>query len=382
AIAVKPVAAVLRDGFSTSAIAAADILARIGDRGATSALCQTVTNAVTNGVAISAAVALMALRDPSTVPTLVGALASPRYATSPGVREACLNALTEIGDARAGTVVGASAQDPDPRVRAAALNLEGAVRAQMPQQLWVARLRDQDATVRLAALRALPAVGGPSITLPAAVESMLVDTLSVGGAAGRAAAEVLSSFQLDVSTLRELLALVVTLQSPVRARLCSALAHAASRAADELLANLLSADLDPGVRAAAAWAAQMRRTEPAVGRALARAQEDREAAVRRNATVASSAASAPPLSLLASDRGWVRLRVRMLAPGGAPIAGRWVRITAGVQAVWGLTDESGEATFADLPPGPYRLSTAAADQLALTSATASGRSPATTPVGP
>ena len=72
----------------------------------------------------------------------------------------------------------------------------------------------------------------------------------------------------------------------------------------------------------------------------------------------------------------------MLAPDGSPVSHRWAVVAAGPLRVWALGDDTGECLFRDLPLGPYRLSADADDHLALTTAIASGRSPATTPVGP
>ncbi|MBC8132228.1 MAG: hypothetical protein H7X95_04540, partial [Deltaproteobacteria bacterium] len=150
----------------------------------------------------------------------------------------------------------------------------------------------------------------------------------------------------------------------------------------------IDADSDPGVRAAAAWAARGRRDVPMVAAALNRARGAAQGAVAENANAARADATGAVEPKMGSgfvvnriqSTAWIR--VRLIAPDGSPVARRWVRLRAGSFQIWALTDDDGEASLRDLPAGPYRLSMDATDQLALTAAIASGKSPATTPVGP
>ena len=167
AAAVKPVAAVLRDGGSTSAVAAAGILAHTGDRAATPFLVEAVTEATTPAVAIAAARALGRLRDPQSVPALTAAARRAGDTSSAGVREASLQALAAIGDQRAAGIVETAARDRDPQIRAAALGVAAAVRAGLSRETVVARLADPSPLVRSAALRAAPAF--PALRLAAPV---------------------------------------------------------------------------------------------------------------------------------------------------------------------------------------------------------------------
>ena len=167
AAAVKPVAAVLRDGSSTSAVAAAGILAQAGDRAATPFLAEAVTAATTPAVAISAARALGKLRDPQAVPALTAAARRPGDGSTAGVREASLQALAAIGDQRAAGIVETAARDRDPRIRAAALQVGAALRAGLSRETLVARLADPSPLVRSAALRTASAF--PALRLAAPV---------------------------------------------------------------------------------------------------------------------------------------------------------------------------------------------------------------------
>jgi HEAT repeat protein len=152
---VKALAEILVDGYPTSAAAATAILAAIGDRSATPALIAALK--ARPEIAIGTARALGTIRDPNAVPALMLAVLDPKYAAAPGAREACLGALTAIGDARAaGLAEKTAAGDPDPEIRIGALHLAAAIHAGLSAPTLAARLADDDPLVRRAAVTAVP----------------------------------------------------------------------------------------------------------------------------------------------------------------------------------------------------------------------------------
>jgi HEAT repeat protein len=154
--AVPAITRALPDLYVSSAIAAADVLAAIGDRSATDALIALLKTRPL--VAITAARALGVMRDVRAVPALLDAIGNKVYAATPGVRRACLHALANIGDARAATVVESSAHDSDPDVRAAAFALATAVHAGPSRRALAGALTEVDSPVYAAAVNAAVAL--------------------------------------------------------------------------------------------------------------------------------------------------------------------------------------------------------------------------------
>jgi HEAT repeat protein len=455
AAAIKPVAAILPEAYPTSAAAAATILAGTRDRAGTAALVAVVKARPL--VAVAAAYALATLRDPDAVPGLMEAVRQPKYAAAVGVREACLRALAAIGDNRAAGLVQAAAEDKDPDIRTAALQLATVVRGGISRETLAARLVDRDPAVRRAAIAAtaalpilrpatllLDAVGRGGNAMPedldaiadvlasVATESdapvlwsalerssgpwqvallrslgalpgqappstraqaLLVAALVAGGAAGRAAAEILSGSSPTAkagmaAVMQAIIARLPAFESATRARLCPALAHLRSTAGDAALADRMDRDPDVGVRAAAAWAARGRRASPAVAAALDRASRSAFTPIAQNAMAALG--NAPPRSATtpapaptptpapatldgapaAAGEGrsndWARIRLLTPDRGRAPEL--WVRIRAGAFAIWVLADDRGEARLSDLPPGPLRIAVAGSNLAATATA--------------
>ncbi len=380
--AVKDVAAILPDAPPTSAAAASEILAAIGDRTATSALGLVLKNRP--AVAMAAARALGSLRDPTAVPVLMHAIADPKYTGAPAVRLACLHALSLIGDAHAAGVVEGATKDADPDIRVAALRLAAVVHGGVSISTLAARFADGDPAVRRAAIEAsaalpalrsvllflnalgaladtrteeLAAIGDameslvtetdrpflldtltrlvgprrvpvlralatlpPPASQPPDVETFFVDMLAASSPGSRAAAEVVAMGSLREASLRRLLAGLPELEAPTRARLCPLLAHAGSAVADEALTRLLDHDPDDGVRASAAWAAAERRGVPSIAAAIERARMSSVVAVADNASAALTGTHPRPAVPTPS--------VAPLPKAGAGIAGTdgWVRV--------------------------------------------------------
>jgi HEAT repeat protein len=199
-------------------------------------------------------------------------------------------------------------------------------------------------------LRALAAVP-PAGPAAAPIERALLEALATGDRTAAAAAEVLGAWPLGRDTVRALTERLQALPPDLRARLCPALARAATPETDRALAALIDGDPDDAVRAAAAWSSAPRRGQRAITAALERARRSPVEAVSGNA--ASVASGAAPAGATPDRSSWLRLRVR--TADGAPAAAAWLRVRTGSLAVWVRTDRSGEARLGGLPPGPYTV---------------------------
>ena len=82
----------------------------------------------------------------------------PKNAAS--LKQACVDALAALGDARAADVIEDMAADPEPLVRLAALRLAIRLGTGLSRAGLAARLADRDPEVRLQAIRATPALKG------------------------------------------------------------------------------------------------------------------------------------------------------------------------------------------------------------------------------
>ena len=408
AAAVPALATEAARGTPTGAVRAATLLGELGDRRATPALASAVEED-NRGLAVSLAAidALATLRDPAAVPALARAAVAPE----PDLRRQALLALRAIGDPRGAALLAQELADADPPARAAAAALAGTVRAAESLSSLATLLADRDPLVRRAAARALARIAAGPPPLPAAAASSLVPPLlaalgqlagesdaaddaealgdiletvvgdadrarlvaafrtvptaaaqgalaralavahadrpltdraavdrlialvTAGGRPALAAADALAVAHLSDAAGGALLGAAAGAEPALLARLCPVLARLPD-GGERLAALIAAADQALMVRAAAAWAA----------RGLGPARGALEAATR--ATAEPLATNARAALAGGAGSGWAAVRLR--APDGTPVLGRWVRFRSGVRTVVALTDESGLARVVGL----------------------------------
>ena len=424
--AVEALAGAVVHGTPSSAVLAAALLGEIGDRRATAALSDAIASPESGAAVVRVAIeALGRLRDPAAV----AALARAAEASQADVRLQAFAALTALCDPRSVGVLDGGLADPDPRVRARAAELAGLLDAHRAGPLLADRLADADSNVRSAAARALARTGGaplgrilaalaanPTVTRTArdpaeleaigdaleanattadaahldeaflaagpglqetlaralaaahfaqtltsrAVVERLVAMMSEGGPGALSAADALGTARLSDGQASALARAFADAAPAVRARLCAAIARAPRGA--RWLASLISdPDESLPVRAAAAWCA---RDLPDARAALEAAARGPEGPLTANARAALAVGPG-------AGNGWRTIRLR--APDGAPLGGRWVTLDGGGIMVAAMTDEIGVARIGGLSeaaPGGWR-----ADGLSLQAAP-------TAPTGP
>jgi HEAT repeat protein len=367
--AVEPLAAELAQGTPSSAAIAAALLGDLGDRRATGALAAATDTRDGDPAAWLVAIdALARLGDPASLP----ALARAAEARQADVRLAAFAALQTLADPRGAAVVEAGLGDPDPRVRAAAVRLGGALdRGCAAGSRWARALADADATVRRAAAEATihcaetnPAPGGarrlddallkaPGDPSPAfldlladahageplgdrAVVDRVLGLVAAGGPSAAAAADVLAVARLTDDQATALARAFAESAAPVQARLCPALARG-PHGGERLAALIAAADEPPEVRAAAAWAVRGARE---ARQALEIAARGPDGPLARNARAA-----------LADLRGGEWTAIRLGATDGTPLVGRWVTLAGGGVEIDARTDATGIARLGGLPRG-------------------------------
>jgi HEAT repeat protein len=406
--AVEALESVVAHGTPSGAALAAALLGEIGDRRATATLSDAIALSESGAAVVRVAIeALGRLRDPAAVP----ALARAAEALQADVRLQAFAALTALCDPRSVALLEGGLADSDPRIRASAAQLAGLLDARQAGPLLADKLADSDSAVRSAAARALGRSGGvPLVQLlagivatatravrdPAELESIgdaleanvsaadaarvdeaflaadpglqgalaralaaahvaqaltsravverLVAMVSEGGPGALAAADALATARLSDGQAAALARAFADAPPAVRARLCAAIARAPRGAG--WLASLIAAPGEPlQVRAAAAWCA----------RDLPDARSALEAAVRGpQGPLAANARAALAVGPHAGN-GWRAIRLR--APDGAPLAGRWVTLDGGGTLVAAMTDETGVARvggLSDAAPGGWR----------------------------
>jgi hypothetical protein len=154
--------------------------------------------------------------------------------------------------------------------------------------------------------------------------------LAAGGASALAAADLLATARLSDREAAALARAFADAEPAVRAHLCAAIAR--TRAGADWLASLIAAASEPlQVRAAAAWCA---RGLPDARSALQLAARSLEGPLATNARAALTGGAG-------SEAGGRAIRLR--APDGAPLAGRWVTLVSGGLVVFAMTDETGVA---------------------------------------
>ena len=159
AAAVPPLARELAGGSPGSAAIAAAILGEIGDRRATAPLCEALERRAE--LAPVALDALARIGDPTAIPTLVRAAESSDLE----IRRRGFAALLALRDARATVTLARGLVDGDASVRQSAARLAAAIGAQGAAPALAALLADGDADVRRAAAAALAVVATPSSAL-------------------------------------------------------------------------------------------------------------------------------------------------------------------------------------------------------------------------
>ena len=395
--AVEALATEVARGTPSSAVLAAALLGEIGDRRATDALTRAIASS-DSGTAVVRVVmqALERLKDPAAVPALARAAEAPQ----PDVRLQAFAALNVLADPRSVAVLDGGLADPDSRVRASAAQLAGLLAARGSAPALADRLADGDSRVRAAAARALACTGGAPLerilagiaanpaarraardsaelealgdaleanvtaadgprleqaflaaqpdlqaplarglavahaTQPLVDHSAVVDRaialLAPGGAGALAAADLLATARLTDAEVALLARAFADAEPAVRARLCAAIAHTPHGGG--WLASLIASQAEPPqVRAAAAWCA----------RALPDARSALEVAARGPEGPPAANARAALAAGRGKERGGSAIRLR--APDGAPLIGRWVTLEGGGLAVAAMTDESGVA---------------------------------------
>ena len=352
--------------------------------------------------------ALGRLKDPAAVPALARAAEAPQA----DVRLQAFVALQALADPRSVAVLDGGLADLDPRIRASAARLAGALAARQLAPALADRLGDADSGVRSAAARALACTGaaplprilaalvvkrtatraardgdeleaigdaleanvtagddaplaaaflaaepdlqGPlarglavaHVTEPLvnrAVVERATALLAVGGATALAAADLLATARLSDGEVAPLARAFADAEAAVRARLCAAIAH--TRGGGGWLASLISSSSQPlEVRAAAAWCS---RGLPDARSALEVAAGSPEGPLATNARAALAGGAG-------RDGGTRAIRLR--APDGGPLAGRWVTLEGEGLAVAARTDETGVARidgFSGATPGAW-----------------------------
>jgi len=400
--AVAPLLAEVDNGTPSSTGLAAMLLGEIGDRRATRPLAMLIEGGAAGAPTVLPALeALARLRDPAALPALARAAES----SDVEIRRGAFAALLATADPRSIALLDGGLADPDSQVRTLSARLAAAIDAHGAAPVLAARFADADPGVRRAAAEALAQVADastrPVVAMLAALTrseapardndetaaigdaleatvseadadvlaeafasargnartaiarglaaahgerplsdrgliDRLVAALADGGQAALAAADALAVARVPAAAVSALARAFGDAESMVRARLCEAIASTPDGGA--WLAALLTApDEPPEVRAAAAWAARGR-SEPRA--ALEVATRDRDGAVALNARAALSAAGRP-------GRTWTAVRLR--APDGAPLVGRWVTMAdAGGVAIEALTDSLGVARVGGL----------------------------------
>jgi HEAT repeat protein len=411
--AVDALAGEVARGTPSSAVLAAALLGGIGDRRATEPLTRAVTAPESGAAVVRVALeALGRLKDPAAVPALARAAEAPQA----DVRLQAFSALEALSDPRSVAVIDEGLADLDPRIRASAARLAGALAAREMAPSLAERLADADSAVRAAAAHALARTGGaplprmlaalapnptanargaraprapaeleaigdaleanvtaadtspldrafltaePDLQAPLArglaaahlteplVNGEIVDRaaalLARGGSSALAAATLLATARLSDGEAAALARAFADAEPAVRARLCAAIAR--SRGAGGWLASLILSSAEPlQVRAAAAWCA---RGLPDARSALEVAARGPEGPLATNARAALAAGAG-------RESGGSTIRLR--APDGAPLAGRWVTLEGGGLSVAALTDETGAARvdrFSAATPGTW-----------------------------
>jgi len=192
--------------------------------------------------------------------------------------------------------------------------------------------------------------------LNSAVVDRAISLLAGGGASALTAAELLATARLSDSEVVALARAFADAEPAVRARLCAAIGRTPRGGA--WLASLIASSSEPlQVRAAAAWCA---RGLPDARSALELAARSPEEPLAANARAALASAG--------KEVGGRAIRLR--APDGEPLVGRWVTLEGGGVAVAAMTDETGLARV-DGPPNAL-----------VASWHADGLSPQAAPTGP
>jgi len=428
--ALEALAAEVARGTPSSAVLAAALLGELGDRRATATLTSAIAAPESSAALVRVAIeALARLKDPAAVPALARAAEAPQA----DVRLQAFVGLLALADPRSVAALDGGLADRDPRIRASAAQLAGRLGAPAVAATLADRLGDGDPAVRAAAARALartggaplarilaalsanavkmtatatatprvpdsaeleaigdalaanvtaadvtrleeaflaaePAMRGPLARGLAAAQagepllnnSAVVDRatalLATGGASALAAAELLATARLSDREVATLARAFADAEPAVRGRLCGAIAHTPQGGG--WLASLIASSSEPlQVRAAAAWWA----------RGLADARSTLEVAARSpEAPLAINARAA-----LAGERKELGGRaIRLRAPDGAPLVGRWVTLEGDGVAVAAMTDETGLARVDGLSAA------------ALAAWRAGGLSPQVVPAGP
>ncbi len=405
--AVDALAGEVARGTPSSAALAAALLGEIGDRRATETLTRAIAPPESSAAVVRVALeALGRLRDPAAVPALARAAEAPQA----DVRLQAFAALEALADPRSVAVLEEGLADRDPRVRAGAAQLAGRLAARGAAPMLADRLGDGDPAVRSAAARALARTGGAPLAriLPAlaanaakmtataaraardpaeleaigdllaanataadgprleeaflaaepglqgplarglavahvteplvnrAVIERATARLATGGASALAAANLLATARFSDAEVTALARAFADAEPAVRGRLCAAVAR--TPGGGGWLASLIASPSEPlQVRAAAAWCA---RGLPGARSALEIAARGPEGPLAANARAALAARAGTQMGGSA---------IRLRAPDGAPLVGRWVTLEGGGVAVAAMTDETGVARV-DGPP--------------------------------
>ena len=391
--AVEALAGEVAHGTPSSAALAAALLGEIGDRRATDTLTRAIAAPERSAGVVRVAIeALERLRDPAAVPALARAAEAPQA----DVRLQAFAALQALADPRSVAVLDEGFADRDPRVRASAARLAGRLAARAAAPALADRLGDADSAVRTAAARALARTGGAPMArvlaalgatraardsaereaigdaleanatasdgprlgeafLAAALDlqgplarglavahatesfvnnSAVVDRaaalLATGGSNALAAADLLATARLSDAEVVVLARAFSEAEPAVRARLCAAIAHT-PHGGGWLASLIASSSEPPQVRAAAAWSA---RGLPDARSALEAAARGPEGPLGANARAALALGAGKELGGSA---------IRLRAPDGTPLVGRWVTLDGDGVAVAAMTDETGLA---------------------------------------
>jgi HEAT repeat protein len=403
--ALEALAGEVARGTPSSAALAAALLGEIGDRRATDTLTRAIAAPESSAAVVRVAIeALERLRDPAAVPALARAAEAPQA----DVRLQAFAALLALADPRSVAVLDGGLADRDPRIRASAAQLAGRLAARGAAPALADRLGDGDSAVRSAAARALTRTGGAPVarilvalsangtatpatrdsaeleaigdaleanvtaadrprldeaflaaspdlqgplarglavahaTEPLVNNSAVVDRaislLAAGGASALAAADLLATARLSDREVAALARSFADAAPAVRGRLCAAIAH--TPRGGGWLASLVASSSEPlQVRAAAAWCA----------RGLADARSALEIAARSPEEPLAANARA---ALAGAGKGMGGSALRLRAPDGAPLVGRWVTLEGGGVAVAAMTDETGLARVDGPPNAP------------------------------
>jgi hypothetical protein len=169
-----------------------------------------------------------------------------------------------------------------------------------------------------------------------AVVDRAISLLVSGGSGALAAADLLATARLSDGEVAALAGAFADAGTTVRGRLCAAIAHTPHGGG--WLASLIASSSETlQVRAAAAWCAyNLSEARPAL----------EVAALGPEGPLASNARAA--LARGAWKETGARA-IRLRAPDGAPLAGRWVTLEGGGVAVAAMTDETGVARVDGLP---------------------------------